>query len=84
MVNMKNLKTLKYDTFSKKKRVLSIICSRCGRKDENIFKEEESVEISKILDLIINIAEHQNKYDCGKNEPRIYIKRKRWKKKLFH
>ena len=29
--------------------VLSIICSKCNNKDENIFKEEESIEIVKIL-----------------------------------
>ena len=53
VVNMKNLKTLKYHTFSKKTLVLSIIVSKCGSKDEKILKEEESIKMLKILDLII-------------------------------
>ena len=35
--------------------VLSIICNEFGKKDDKIFKEEELIEISKILDLIKNI-----------------------------
>ena len=35
--------------------VLSIICSKCKNEDEKIFKEEESIEILKILGLIENI-----------------------------
>ena len=35
--------------------VLSIICSKCKNEDEKIFKEEESIEIIKILGLIENI-----------------------------
>ena len=34
---------------------LSIICSKCKNGDENIFKEEESIEILKILGLIKTI-----------------------------
>ena len=37
------------------KTVLSIICSKCKNEDEKIFKEEDSIEILKILDLIENI-----------------------------
>ena len=29
--------------------VLSIICSKCKNEDEKLFKEEESIEILKIL-----------------------------------
>ena len=36
------------------KLVLSIICSKCKNEDEKLFKEEESIEISKILGLIEN------------------------------
>ena len=36
--------------------VLSIICSKCKNEDE---KEEESIEILKILGLINNIEEYQ-------------------------
>ena len=35
--------------------VLSIICSKCKNENEKIFKEEESIEILKILGLIENI-----------------------------
>ena len=35
--------------------VLSIICSKCKNEDEKIFKEEDSIEILKILGLIKNI-----------------------------
>ena len=35
--------------------VLSIICSKCKKEDEKPLKEEESIEILKILDLIENI-----------------------------
>ena len=52
MVTKKNLKTLKYHIFYKKKLVLTIICSKCDSKDEKIFKEKESIEILKTIDLI--------------------------------
>ena len=32
----------------------------CGSEDEKIFKEEESIEILKILGLINNIEKYQN------------------------
>ena len=35
--------------------LLSIICSKCKNEDEKLFKEEESIEILKILGLIGNI-----------------------------
>ena len=35
--------------------VLSTICSKCKNKDEKVFKEENSIEILKILGLIENI-----------------------------
>ena len=38
------------------KTVLSIICSKCKIEDQKILKEEESVEILKILGLIQNIS----------------------------
>ena len=53
MVSIENLKTLKYHTVSKKTFVLFIICSKCEKEDEKIFKEEESSEILKILGLKI-------------------------------
>ena len=58
--------------------VLSIICSKCENEDEKIFKEEESIEILKILGLINNIEEYQ----------KTWIKnldwKSRWNKKLFN
>ena len=44
VASIENLKILKYHTFSKKKIVLSIICSKCENEDEKTFKEEESIE----------------------------------------
>ena len=35
--------------------VLSIICSKCKNEDEKLFKEEESIELLKIIGLIENI-----------------------------
>ena len=35
--------------------ILPIICGKCQNEDEKIFKEQESIEILKILDLIENI-----------------------------
>ena len=35
--------------------VLSIICSKCKNEDEKLFKEEESIEILKILGLTENM-----------------------------
>ena len=47
------MKNLKYH-ISRKKLVLSIICSKCENEDEKLLKEEESIEILKILGLIEN------------------------------
>ena len=55
MVSIEHLKMLKYHTLLKKTLVLSIICCKCENESENIFKEEESIEILKIIDLIKNI-----------------------------
>ena len=40
--------------------VLSIICSKCKNEDDKIFKEEESIEMLKLLGLINNIEKYQN------------------------
>ena len=42
---MKNLKSLKCHVFFRKTLFLSIICSKCDKKDEKIFKEKESINI---------------------------------------
>ena len=52
MINIENLKTLKYNKYIfKETLVLSIICCMWGSNDEKIFKEEESIEILKIFQL---------------------------------
>ena len=43
--------------------IYSIAYSRCGHEYEKIFKEEESIEILKILGLINNIEEYQKIYN---------------------
>ena len=35
--------------------ILSIICDKCGRDNDVVFKEVESIEILQILRLIINV-----------------------------
>ena len=42
---------------------LSIVYSKCGHEYKKIFKEEESIEILKILGLINNIEEYQKIYN---------------------
>ena len=70
MVNIKDFKTLKYHNILQRTLVLSIICSKCSNKDEKIFKEEQSIEILKILGLINN-TEQVQKYDKIKHKSRI-------------
>ena len=45
--------------YIKKTLRLSIFYSNCGHEYEKILKEEESIEILKILNLINNIQEYQ-------------------------
>ena len=52
MVSTENLETLKYHAFLK---VLSVLCGKCEKEDEYMIKEEELIEISKILALIKNL-----------------------------
>ena len=47
----------------KKTASLSIAYIKCGRKYENIFTEEESIEMLKIPNLINNIDEYQKIYN---------------------
>ena len=51
--NLKNLKTLRKNISS------FTICSKCKVEDEKMFKEEESIDILKILGLIHNIEEYE-------------------------
>ena len=40
-----------------------IVYSKCGNEYKKVFKEEESMEMLKILELINNIAEYQKIYN---------------------
>ena len=51
----KEFKTLKVSYISSKTLILSTICNKCGSENEKLFKEEESIEILKVLGLIKNI-----------------------------
>ena len=50
--NYKKSKNLKISYIFEKTLVLSIICSKCENDNEKIFKEEEPIEILKIIGLI--------------------------------
>ena len=48
-------KNLKISYIFQKTLALYIICSKCKNENEETFKEEESIEILKIIGLIENI-----------------------------
>ena len=56
-------KNTKVSFLKKKTQSLSIVYSKCGHEYENIVKEEESIEMLKILGLINNLEEHQKMYN---------------------
>ena len=45
----------KISCFLEKILLLSIICSKCKNKEEKLFKEEDSIEVLKIIGLIENM-----------------------------
>ena len=55
----KKIEKRKISHLLEKTLVLSVICSKCKNEDEKIFKEEESIEILKILGFINNIEVYQ-------------------------
>ena len=61
-INIKYFKKLKYHIFLKAL-YLSIVYSKCCYEYEKIFEKEESIEILKILGLIINKEEYQKIYN---------------------
>ena len=61
--------------------LLSSICNKCGKEDEKIFKEEESIEIWKILGLINNIEKYQMKK--GNINQEFRLKNIEERKKIF-
>ena len=53
--NYKEFKKSEISYICDKTLLLFSICNKCGKKDKKIFKEEESIEISKYFGLIENI-----------------------------
>ena len=51
----KKFEKLKISDLLQKTLVISVICSWCKNEIEKIFKEEDSIEILKILGLIENM-----------------------------
>ena len=56
-------KNPKMPYFFKKTLDLYIICSKSGHNYKKISKEEESIELLKIVGLIANIEEYQKLYN---------------------
>ena len=61
-INIENVNK-KYIIYFQKTLSLSIVYSKCGDEYEKKFKQEESIEILKILGLINNIEEYQKIYN---------------------
>ena len=59
----KEFKKPKISYISCKTFLLFSICNKCGREDEQIFMEEESIKILKIFGLITNIEKYQKIYN---------------------
>ena len=59
----RNFKNIKISYILKIILGLSTICSNCGQEYKKIFKEEESIEILKIIGLFTNIEEYQKTYE---------------------
>ena len=59
----RKLEKTKRSYIFKKTLSLSIVYHKCGHEYKKIFKEEESVEILKILGFINNIEEYQKIYN---------------------
>ena len=51
----RKFKNLKISNIFEKTIVLIIICNKCKNEDKKIFKEEESIELSQIFNLIKGI-----------------------------
>ena len=50
-----------------------IFCAECGNENEKVFKEEESIEILKILGLIKNIYKYFQNTEEEVDEIRTYF-----------
>ena len=53
-MNISFKKIYYFESKKEKSWVLPIICSKCGNDNDGIFREEENIEILKILGLIGN------------------------------
>ena len=62
-IDTENLKRTKILYTFRKTLSLFIVYSKCGHEYEKLFKEEEPIEILKILGLINNIEEHEKIYN---------------------
>ena len=54
-VSIENMINIKKSYFLEKTLVLFTICSYCKNEDEKLFKEEESIKMLKICNLMGNI-----------------------------
>ena len=57
--NYRKFEKSKISYFLEKTLVIYIICSKCKNEDKKIFKEEESIQILKILGLVNNTERYQ-------------------------
>ena len=62
-ISIENYKNPKISGILEKTLSLSVVYGMCNQEYEKIFKEEESIEILKILCLTNNIKEHQKIYN---------------------
>ena len=62
-ISIENYKNPKILGILEKTLNLSVVYSMCNQEYETIFKEEESIEILKVLCLTNNMKEHQKIYN---------------------
>ena len=62
-INIENLETLKYHIFFKKHQIFLLFTVNMVMNIKKTFKEEESMEILRILSLITNIEDYRKLYN---------------------
>ena len=72
----RKFKNSKVSFIFKKTLDLSIVYSKCIHEYKKIFKEEDSIEMLKILALITNIEEYQKLYNHVWRKPKSRISTK--------
>ena len=82
----RNFGKTKISYIFKKTSSLFIVYSKCSHEYKKMFKEEQSIEILKILGLINSIEEFQKVYNHAwiKHKSRFQTEKSRWNKKLFN